>query len=528
MGQFDLKHQTTPAEPPAGYTRLYSKSDGKIYKFPEGGSEEEIGVGTDFADDTFRVSDNADSTKKIAFEASGITTSTTRTVTMPDKNVTLDDAADERPPSAHGAAAHSGAIGTASQISDFDTEVGNNAAVDANTTHSTGDGSDHTDVAANTAARHTRQHALDATADHSALSDNTNFNASITAHGFLPKLSNNASEFLDGEGNWTAVSAGDAERLRFPMRKASAGTIAKGKAVYVVSWNVAGYLEVEAARSDSSSTMPAFAVTNESITNSATGYGILSGDVLNMDTSSWSVGDALYVSSTAAGDLTNTKPTGTNLIQKIAQVARSHATNGQIVVFGAGRSNDVPNIAEGDVWRGNSSGVATPVDLEVYTTRYKFFSDQFEFPNNSDWAVNSLAGSAADTNNAALSVRRFDDTTEQGVGFTIYIPAGATNIILKPISRAETAPGGTRTVGLKLYDRGMPSTVDSWSSGFSMDDIDIPANEQWQYDTETIAISSLTCSAGEVAQFELTRVNPQAGTELSGDWTLLGLMVEFS
>ena len=49
--------------------------------------------GTDFDDSTFRVSDNGDSSKKIALEASGITTSTTRTITMPDANVDLGDIA---------------------------------------------------------------------------------------------------------------------------------------------------------------------------------------------------------------------------------------------------------------------------------------------------------------------------------------------------------------------------------------------------------------------------------------------------
>lgn len=46
-------------------------------------------VSPDFNDSTFRISDNGDSTKKIAFEASGIATGTVRTITMPDSNVDL-------------------------------------------------------------------------------------------------------------------------------------------------------------------------------------------------------------------------------------------------------------------------------------------------------------------------------------------------------------------------------------------------------------------------------------------------------
>jgi len=50
------------------------------------------GAGSDTPpDNVFRIQDQTDTTKQIAFEASGITTSTTRTVTMPDKDLTLID-----------------------------------------------------------------------------------------------------------------------------------------------------------------------------------------------------------------------------------------------------------------------------------------------------------------------------------------------------------------------------------------------------------------------------------------------------
>jgi hypothetical protein len=51
-----------------------------------------IGGGTEFADDVFRIQDDGDATKEIAFQASTITTGTTRTITMPDSNVDLTPA----------------------------------------------------------------------------------------------------------------------------------------------------------------------------------------------------------------------------------------------------------------------------------------------------------------------------------------------------------------------------------------------------------------------------------------------------
>lgn len=45
----------------------------------------------DFETDIFRISDNTDNTKKLDFDVSNITTSTTRTIIIPDRTLTLGD-----------------------------------------------------------------------------------------------------------------------------------------------------------------------------------------------------------------------------------------------------------------------------------------------------------------------------------------------------------------------------------------------------------------------------------------------------
>ena len=50
---------------------------------------ENLDLDGDFDDNVFRISDDVDSTKKIAFEASSIATATTRTITMADANINL-------------------------------------------------------------------------------------------------------------------------------------------------------------------------------------------------------------------------------------------------------------------------------------------------------------------------------------------------------------------------------------------------------------------------------------------------------
>ena len=42
-----------------------------------------------FTDDTFRIQDNSDNSKKLAFECSGISSSTVRTMTVPNSNGTI-------------------------------------------------------------------------------------------------------------------------------------------------------------------------------------------------------------------------------------------------------------------------------------------------------------------------------------------------------------------------------------------------------------------------------------------------------
>jgi len=157
-------------------------------------------------------------------------------------------------------------------------------------------------------------------------------------------------------------------------------------------------------------------------------------------------------------------------------------------------------------------------------------AEDMENPNSSDWTVNALAPLAADSNNAGLKVRLFDDTTEEGVGFTVYVPKSATNITINMISRAETAPAGTRTVGVKLYNRGIPANaaVQSWTSGTVLNDVSIPTNENFQVDNQTETLASMSITDGEWTQFELTRINPTAGTELTGDWALLKVWLEFT
>jgi hypothetical protein len=55
----------------------------------------------DILDSAFRVVGSSDASKKLAFEVDGIAAATTRTITVPNANITLDDSAAPRTPTAH-------------------------------------------------------------------------------------------------------------------------------------------------------------------------------------------------------------------------------------------------------------------------------------------------------------------------------------------------------------------------------------------------------------------------------------------
>jgi hypothetical protein len=148
------------------------------------------------------------------------------------------------------------------------------------------------------------------------------------------------------------ISVGNATELQFTALNNTGATITKGSPVYVAGHTTE--TQVADADNSSASTMPAFGIAKDDIANGATGTIVIAGEISGINTSSFTVGDELYVGT--GGALTATKPTGTALIQKVAKVTKA-AASGEILVTGAGRTNDLPNLPDGNIWIGDASGV---------------------------------------------------------------------------------------------------------------------------------------------------------------------------
>jgi len=88
-----VREMAAPASPASGFGTIYEKVDGLLYFKNDAGTEYDLtsggAGGNEFADNLFRILGSGDATKKLAFEVDGITTATTRTVTVPDASGTL-------------------------------------------------------------------------------------------------------------------------------------------------------------------------------------------------------------------------------------------------------------------------------------------------------------------------------------------------------------------------------------------------------------------------------------------------------
>jgi hypothetical protein len=93
-------------------------------------------------------------------------------------------------------------------------------------------------------------------------------------------------------------------------------------------------------------------------------------------------------------------------------------------------------------------------------------------------------------------------------------------------AKAATAPAATRFCGLKLYWRKMPmgAAPSAWAS-IVLNNTSVGANLFPTLFEQTLAIGGgvgeLDVNPGDIVYFELTRIDPSAGTELVGDLNVL-------
>jgi len=198
--------------------------------------------------------------------------------------------------------------------------------------------------------------------------DTININDSYT----FPSADGTASQAIitDGAGTLSFSAVSDGQTVKIECKNTSGSTITKGTPVYVTG-TVGTSFRVEVAPADASNSakMPAVGVLETDLANNGEGYAVTGGLLKNLTTdpidgTNTTSNNTIYVKS--GGGLTMTKPTGTNLIQNIGKVARVNSSNaGSIIVSSILRTNDLPNIAQNNIWLGNSSSVPTATSHTV-------------------------------------------------------------------------------------------------------------------------------------------------------------------
>jgi hypothetical protein len=211
---------------------------------------------------------------------------------------------------------------------------------------------------------------------------------------------------VDAYGRITAAADGDevAESVHIPVKNTSGATITKGTPVYITG-NVGSSdrLQVEEADASDAAKMPAVGLLLTDLANNGEGFVVQGGYLTNITTdtidgTSTSSNDTVYVK--AGGGLTMTKPTGsTNYIQNIAKVARvGSASSGSLVVSSILRTNDIPNLADGQVWVGSTTyPVSTGFNLQEVTDGGNTTTNSIGIGTSSPVGKLNIQSSAAST-----------------------------------------------------------------------------------------------------------------------------------
>ncbi len=289
-----------------------------------------------------------------------------------------------------------------------------------------------------------------------------------------------------------------ADDIHKEIRNESGSGMVTGDAVFASGYSIGqDKTLVDFADSTDSTAMPAIGIINETLANNATGEMVELGQVHEFDTSAWSVGDTLYISETgtSTNTLTNTKPTGSALIEPIAEVLRSHATLGIIEVFGVGFIDQLPNIADTKIWIGDTNGVP----------------QEFALSGDATMTAGGVVTVTADEGTAVLSTGEGGGTKflrEDGDGTCSWQAAAgggdvtaAANMVDNTIVTGDGGAKGVQDTGITIDDSNNVASMGTLSCGSittsgTVDGIDIATDVAANTSKATNVTTNLSLGTG--------------------------------
>jgi hypothetical protein len=244
----------------------------------------------------------------------------------------------------------------------------------------------------------------------------------------LPNFDPNSMVFTDADGNLTSdsnfsydgttgiisetVGFGGLD-MRFVKSVKFSQTTKRGQPIHLEEQGNSGILLGLLCDNSDPDKMPAIGLAMEDYANNTDGYVVRNGrlvEIVNdasvfdivLATGSSLVGRIVYVN--GLGKLTLTRPNGASeLVQNMGQITKINGSGIDILIQGAGRTNDVPNT------------ISIPGDITCDTLHYNSLDPQINIPSVFDSTITVSSGTY---------------TTVSGGTFTLNQDAGPQNIII--------------------------------------------------------------------------------------------------
>lgn len=258
--------------------------------------------------------------------------------------------------------------------------------------------------------------------------------------------------FLDSiSPTWTQLGGLQSSgKIEIAVKGAFPGSMPAGTVVYFNDYDeINNLILVAPAKADSQNTMPAVGILKTATTDTVEGVAVVFGELKNQNTSAFSRGDSIYVSSITAGTITNARPTGSSLIQKMGEIIKDDPATGIIGVIVGLRVNSLPNLSDGNVWMGNSS--SHPVETNLATV----------ISANADVSANTAA--------------RHDAVTVSDTGDIDLTLAGQQ--ISADLTTTGVTPGAYTQADVTVNDKGRITAI---ASGSGPQDPQTLLNEDWE------------------------------------------------
>ena len=150
---------------------------------------------------------------------------------------------------------------------------------------------------------------------------------------YYPYPTGDTTQYVSGDGSLIAFPiAGQSGTIVRLVRNNTGATLTKGTVIYISGATGNNPIVSKAIATGDATSAQTFGLCQANIANNATGYVVVMGDLIGLDTSAFTEGQQVYLSGTVAGTYTATKQYAPNHLVYIGVITRAHPTLGQIEV----------------------------------------------------------------------------------------------------------------------------------------------------------------------------------------------------